>query len=40
VQALMKKAAVKKLLAIRILIVSALSGCIGLYLGLKGLFLL
>jgi hypothetical protein len=40
VRALMKKAAVKKLLAIRILIVSALSGCIGLYLGLKGLFLL
>jgi hypothetical protein len=40
VRTLMKKAAVKKLLAIRILIVSALSGCIGLYLGLKGLFLL
>lgn len=40
VRAIMKKAAIKKLLAVRVMIVSALSGCIGLYLGLKGLFFL
>ena len=40
VKAIMKKAAIKKLLAFRIMIVSALSGCIGLYLGIKGLFIL
>lgn len=40
VQALMKKAAIKKMLAFRLMIVSALAGCIGVYAGLKGLFLL
>lgn len=36
----MKQAAIKKLLGFRIMIVSAISGCIGIYIGLKGLFLL
>jgi hypothetical protein len=36
----LKGAAIKKLLGFRIMIVSAISGCIALYTGLKGLFLL
>ncbi|MPY75361.1 MAG: hypothetical protein GEU87_13995 [Alphaproteobacteria bacterium] len=40
VQALMKKAAIKKMLAFRLMIVSALSGFIAVYAGVKGLFML
>ena len=40
VQSFMKKAAIKKLLAFRVMIVSAISFCIAIYLGLKGLYLL
>lgn len=40
VKATMKRAAIKKLLGYRILIVSAISGCIGIYVGLKGLIIL
>ncbi len=40
VYSLMKKAAIKKLIAFRVMIVSALSLCIAIYLGLKGLYLL
>jgi hypothetical protein len=36
----MKRAAIKKLLGYRIMIVSAISGCIALYVGVKGLILL
>lgn len=40
VMQIMKRAAVMKLLAFRVMIVSAISFCVGAYLGLKGLFLL
>lgn len=40
VMRIMKRAAVLKLLAVRIMIVSAIAFCVGAYLGLKGLFLL
>lgn len=40
VKAVLKRAAIKKLLAYRILIVSAISGCIAIWVGIKGLFLL
>jgi hypothetical protein len=40
VQSIMKKAAIKKLLAFRVMIVSGLSLCVAIYLGLKGLYLL
>lgn len=36
----LKRAAIKKLLGFRIMIVSAISGCIAIYIGIKGLFLL
>jgi len=36
----MKRAAIKKLLGYRVMIVSAISGCIALYVGIKGLILL
>jgi hypothetical protein len=36
----MKRAAIKKLLGYRVMIVSALSGCIALYVGIKGLIIL
>ena len=36
----MKRAAIKKLLGYRVMIVSAISGCIALYIGIKGLILL
>jgi len=38
VKATLKQAAIKKLLGYRILIVSAISGCIGIYVVLKGLY--
>lgn len=40
VKRVMKRAAVMKLLGFRVVIVSAISSCVGLYLGLKGFFLL
>ncbi len=40
VMQIMKRAAVMKLLAFRVMIVSAIAFCVGGYLGLKGLFLL
>lgn len=40
IRALMKRAATMKLLAFRVMIVSGISFCVGLYLGLKGLILL
>ena len=40
VMQIMKRAAVLKLLAFRVMIVSAIAFCVGAYLGLKGLFLL
>lgn len=40
VRSLMKKAAIKKLLAFRVMLVSALAFCIALYVGVKGLLLL
>jgi hypothetical protein len=40
VHSLMKKAAIKKLLAFRVMMVSGLSLCIAIYLGAKGLYLL
>ena len=40
VQAMMKKAAIRKMLALRLLLVSAIAGFIGIYAGIKGLILL
>lgn len=40
VRAVMKRAAVMKLLAYRVMIVSAIAFCIGVYLGLKGFIIL
>lgn len=40
VKSIMRRAAIKKLLGYRVMIVSAISGCIALYTGLKGLIIL
>lgn len=40
VKAIMKRAAIKKLVAFRVMIVSAISGCIALYIGVKGIIIL
>ncbi|MDH3699809.1 MAG: hypothetical protein OEU46_00730 [Alphaproteobacteria bacterium] len=40
VMQIMRRAAVMKLLAFRVMIVSGIALCVGVYLGLKGLFLL
>jgi hypothetical protein len=40
VQATMKKAAIGKMLAFRLMIVSAFAGCVGIYAGIKSFFLL
>lgn len=40
VKTALRRAAIKKLLGFRVMIVSAISGCIAIYIGLKGLFLL
>lgn len=40
VKTIMKRAAIKKLLAFRVMIVSAISGCIALYVGIKGIIFL
>lgn len=40
VKAIMKRAATMKLLAFRVMIVSGISGCVGFYIGLRGLFVL
>ena len=40
VKGIMKSAAIKKLLGFRVMIVGAISGCIALYVGIRGLFTL
>lgn len=40
VRSVMKRAAIMKLLAVRVMIVSAIASCIAVYLGLKGFFIL
>ena len=40
VRAVMKRAAIMKLLAVRVMIISAIAFCIGVYLGLKGFVIL
>ena len=40
VKGIMKRAAIKKLLGFRIMIVGAISGCIAIYVGIRGLFTL
>jgi len=40
VRLLMKRAAIMKLLAVRVMIVSAIAFCIGVYLGIKGFVIL
>lgn len=40
VRAVMKRAAIMKLLAVRVMIISAIAFCIGVYLGLKGFIIL
>jgi hypothetical protein len=40
VKMIMKRAAIKKLLGFRVMIVSGISGCIAIYIGIKGLIIL